>query len=104
MPFSFVDKDNRYIWTTMHPKYVVPYCCYLCSETILREALWICDYPVNGKTCDALLCNAHAYKIAEAVPMKDDQGDFIDDVHVCPAHYAEWQRLGQLPFWNNAAP
>ncbi|ENW37126.1 hypothetical protein F921_01345, partial [Acinetobacter baumannii NIPH 527] len=22
-----------------------------------------------------------------------------DDVHVCPAHYEEWKRLGQPKFW-----
>ena len=31
--------------------------------------------------------------------MKDGDGNFVDDVHVYPAHYGEWKRLGQPKFW-----
>ncbi len=103
MPTSYVNVENRYVWTSLHPRYIAPFCCHLCSQTILREGSWLCDYPVVMKnvpgTCDAVLCNAHAYRIAEQVPMQDEKGKFIDDVHLCPSHYEEWLRLGQKPFW-----
>ncbi|ACJ42075.2 hypothetical protein ACXLRP_003498 [Acinetobacter baumannii] len=99
MPITYLDQRNHYVWTTLSPKFIAPYCCNVCSETILKEGSWLCDYPVNGKTCDGVLCNVHAYKIAEQVPMKDEDGNFVDDVHVCPAHYEEWKRLGQPKFW-----
>lgn len=105
---EYIDLDGRVVKTTLQFAKIIKECCQLCAPLVLRRSLWLCDYPMiedHGltrkvhKTCDAVLCNAHAYKIAEQVSMKDEQGDFVDDVHVCPAHYEEWKRLGQPQFW-----
>ena len=88
----------------MHPKHIAPYCCHICSETILREGSWLCDYPMKkGNTCDAVLCNAHAYRIASGINMRDQDGEFVDDVHLCPSHYQEWLHQGEHKFWENSS-
>ena len=39
---------------------------------------YLCDYPVGKeKTCDAKLCNDHAYEVAP-------------NLHYCKSHYNEW--------------
>lgn len=105
---SYIDLDGNVVSTSAPITSIIKECCVPCSTVVLRRGLWLCDYPMvedHGltrlvhKTCDAMLCNAHAYKIAEQVPMKDSAGDFVDDVHVCPAHYEEWVRLGKPEFW-----
>lgn len=105
---SYIDSQGRVICTSLSSPSIAKSCCQICAATMLRVGLWLCDYPViedHGltkkihKTCDVVLCNAHAYKIAEQVNMKDEAGAFVDDVHICPAHYEEWQRLGKPKFW-----
>jgi hypothetical protein len=39
----------------------------------------LCDWPVDGGTCDAPLCEEHAHQVAT-------------DRHYCPQHRAEQQR------------
>lgn len=48
------------------------------SEVCIRcqtFADFLCDYPTDGKTCDAPLCRDHAVKIGE-------------ELHLCPVHVA----------------
>lgn len=105
---TYIDLNGGVVHTSLARESIANECCQVCSATMLRMGLWACDYPViedHGltrkvhKTCDAILCNSHAYKIAEQVSMQDEQGDFIDDVHICPAHFEEWKRFGEKPFW-----
>lgn len=84
----------------MNPMYFANTFCSPCATTIRRECSYLCDYPVtDGGTCDAPICNTHAHRLAEKVPMSDEKGDFIDDVHVCPNHLDEWIRNGKPKFW-----
>jgi hypothetical protein len=57
---------------------------YGCSVRGCRQlATSECDWKIGGgKTCDAQLCETHAY---EPAPEKD----------LCPEHAAEWQRRQQ---------
>lgn len=40
---------------------------------------FLCDWPVDGGTCDAPLCEEHAHQVAA-------------DHHYCPLHHAAQQR------------
>lgn len=100
MPLNYVDTDGRNIWTTMNPVYFMNQMCVTCANTVLREASFLCDCQVSaGKTCDAPICKGHAHRLAHQVEMEDAEGKFVDDVHVCPVHFAEWERDGRPEFW-----
>jgi len=81
----------------------------LCSCGVWAE--YLCDYPLgNGKTCDAPLCADHAMLVnnqaAEMMRPHDlavrrdpqlalrfeDHKAVLDDLHYCPAHFAEAAR------------
>ncbi|MBC7752488.1 MAG: hypothetical protein H7Z73_12395 [Candidatus Saccharibacteria bacterium] len=106
MPHVYVDTNGKTVWTTMNPIHYLNCFCTTCASTVRRESSFLCDYPVfNGdraaltKTCDAPICKGHAHRLAEQVPMTDENGDFVDDVHVCPNHYEEWKRNNSPSFW-----
>jgi hypothetical protein len=45
------------------------------------QSEYLCDYPVgNDKTCDAQLCEEHAYEVAPGV-------------HYCKGHYEQWKKF-----------
>jgi len=55
-------------------------CCAPTERSGLRVrcegiSLFLCDWPVNGGTCDAPLCAEHAHQVAA-------------DRHYCPIHRA----------------
>lgn len=45
----------------------------------MAMSAFLCDWPVDGGTCDAPLCEEHAHQVAA-------------DRHYCPRHRAEQQR------------
>lgn len=105
---TYIDITGKVSSTSLPLATIAKECCQVCAATMLRQGQWLCDYPVSEdwgltkkveKTCDAILCNAHAYRVAEQVSMHDEHGDFIDDVHICPAHFEEWKRKGEPEFW-----
>jgi hypothetical protein len=55
--------------------------CRWCSKPSTK----LCDYPLRaakaGKTCDALICDQHAYEVGP-------------DRHFCPPHREMWERDG----------
>ena len=68
---------DRQGWGFMCGEGVHPEPCRDCGV----QSEYLCDYPVgNGKTCDALLCEIHAYEVA-------------DNVHYCKGHYEEWKKF-----------
>ena len=109
---TYIDCRGCVISTSMPAATIAKECCQICAATMLRQGVWLCDYPTIEdhaltrkvhKTCDAVLCNAHAYRIAKDAHMTDEQGSFIDDVHVCPAHYQEWLSDGKPEFWKQGS-
>jgi hypothetical protein len=79
---------------------------FMCGEGVRYEPCrdcpvdseYYCDFPVSEwKTCDAPLCEAHAYEVAEKI-------------HYCKGHYELWmkfvdsggikEKLNQIEFIN----
>lgn len=49
-----------------------------------RGDMYQCDWPMGrGKTCDAILCDDHAFQIAE-------------EKHLCPIHRAIFEATGVM--------
>lgn len=51
--------------------------CKHCADVGVR----LCDWPMKaGLTCDAPLCDHHAFEIAE-------------EIHYCPVHHEQYKRM-----------
>jgi len=75
-----------------------------CCEKCAMLAEYECDFVVaRGKTCDALLCKDHAFRMADAVHPLDEitakrlpaehlrrrtKKELLEDTHFCAAHWA----------------
>jgi hypothetical protein len=49
----------------------------------------LCDFAVEGGTCDAPLCDEHAHEVGP-------------DRHYCPIHHGIWKRSGRPAGFENA--